>query len=232
MMKRLLLVLVVLFLGMATAHANLIDCVGGTVASYLASGPCMFGSASVKVNGFSSTYSGIDADTTKVQFITRGFQTTLDIRPVSENGFSQYDSGTGSATVEIVFDFPPLGGSGYQMQFYAQDGCCVLGGSGFSGFNGGPVTETITIQTLALIPLGGLYYDAMEQVDSSYSSVSINGSGHYLGESSGPFQLLEFSQPGLAEQPPSSDTPEPKTLSLMSLGAAGLIYKKIFSKKS
>jgi hypothetical protein len=166
----------------------------------------------------------VTADTSIVQFIMRGNLVTLDIRPSSESGFSQYGSGTGSVTAQLVFDFPTATGGTGQMEFYAIDGCCVLGALGVPSFPGGAVKETITATTVAIIPLGGPNFDALEQVDSTYTSAFGSGSSHFLGESSGPFQLLEFTRPEFVQ------IPEPTTVWLLAPALLGLLVNRSLIK--
>jgi hypothetical protein len=214
-----------LFIGAALAAlvlaptASASACVAGTVSSYLTA-PCDFGPASLQITSFSNTF-GISASQTNVSIVNYGTVSNpfyyLDVQPQS-GSFGQYDSGLGTASVQLQVVFPSSSpGTGYSMDFYVVNGCCDVGGVGFSGFPGGTITESIVATTVAVIP-DGLYYYAQEQVTSSYSSTWGSNSNTYNGVTTGPLAFFEFSQPTVSTL--ASQTPEPNSLFLFSVGMA------------
>jgi hypothetical protein len=140
--------------------------------SYVAAS-CSFGPSTLQITNFSNTF-GVSADQTNVFIVNYGTASNpfffLDIQPQS-GSFGQYNSGTGTASIQLEFDFANSpAGSGYGMEFYITNGCCDVAAIGFSGFPGGIMTESIVGTTVAVIPEGGPYYQAHEQVTSSYNS--------------------------------------------------------------
>jgi hypothetical protein len=199
-------------------------CGPGTVSSYLSALPCDFGSGTVQITSFSNTF-GITAAQVNVSIVNHGTVSNpfffLDIQPQS-GSFGQYNSGTGTASVQLQFVFPSSPpGFGYSMGFHVTNGCCEVGGLGFSGFPGGTITESLTATTVAVIFQGGPYYVAHEHVDSSYSSTWGSRSTSFDDITSGPIAFFEFSQPVLT--PSLTQTPAPNSFLLCVMGIATVV---------
>jgi hypothetical protein len=205
-------ILLFVLLGSAAALAS--PCGIGTVSSYLSAPPCQFGPGTFEITSFSDTF-GIAADQVNVFIVNYGTASNpfyfLQVQPQS-GSFGQYDGGTGTANIQVQFDFPRSPGAKYAMDFFVTTGCCDIGGDGFAGFPGGKMTESIDATTVAVIPEDppfSEFYNAQEQVVSSFSSPWLSKSTSFDGVTSGPIAFFTFSEP-------TDKVPEPSLLSLSS----------------
>jgi hypothetical protein len=192
----------------------------GTVTSYLAS-PCDFGPATLQLTEFTDTF-GISDDQVNVFIVNYGTSSNpffyLDFQP--QSGFFN-GNGTASLQLQLTLPSAPVG-SGYSMEFYVTNGCCDVGGAGFSGFPGGTLTESITATATDVMygseckpgDSGGC---STEQITASYESTWGSNSTIFDSYVSSPFfSFFEFSEPRLQSLQTAS-TPEPASGILLSV---------------